>query len=103
MAELDRVEFREIAPPRGSAQGMRVFDVAWPGGPVFARAEVFPGEVQWGVRLHDRAPELEDSDLLRLVARLLVWQVGCRADTIDVVLGRTHEHHALVRVGADYV
>lgn len=95
MAEIDRVEFRPISP--------RVWELVAPDGAVFGRAEVFPGEHQWGVRLQDRAPALEDADLLRLVARLLVWHVQCPADTVDVVLGRTHAHHILVKVGADYV
>ncbi len=70
---------------------------------IFARAEVFRGEEQWGVRLSDKAPELEDADLVRIVSRFLVFGVSCRADTVDCVLGRTHEHHSLVRVGATYV
>lgn len=95
MASIDRVEFRSISP--------RLWELVAPDGTVFARAELFPGEQQWGVRLQDRAPAIEDGDLLRLVARLLVWHVECPADTVDVVLGRTHEHHILVKVGADYV
>jgi len=55
------------------------------------------------VRLADGAPELDPSALLELVSRLLVWEAGCRAETVDVVLSRTHEHYALVRVGGDYV
>ena len=83
---------------------VQVWDFWAPDGTgVFARAEVFPGDDQWGVRLQDRAPAIEISDLLRLVAKLLVWDVGCKADTVDVVLGRTHEHYPLVRVGGDYV
>lgn len=70
---------------------------------VFMRAEVFEGAEQWGVRVHDRAPEIDDSDLLRLIAKLLVWHARCPTDTVDVVLGRTHEHHTMVKVGADFV
>jgi hypothetical protein len=55
------------------------------------------------VRVHDRAPNVEDDDLLRLIARLLVWHAKCPTDTVDVVLGRTHEHHTLVKVGPDFV
>lgn len=114
-AELERVTFRRVAPPAGpapqvhgaqggqGAQEVQVWDMVGPEGTVFARAEVFPGQEQWGVRLQDRAPALEDADLVRLVARLLVWEVRCPADTVDLVLGRTHEHHTLVKVGADYV
>jgi hypothetical protein len=93
--DVDRAEFR--------AAGRNVWDIGMKGDPPFARAEVFPGEVQWGVRLQDRAPDLDERDLLRLVAKLLVWHVQCRAETIDVVLGRSHDHHTLVRVGGDYV
>lgn len=104
LPELDRVRFQRLdPPPPGSAPGVQVWDLAAPDGSVFARAEVFPAEHQWGVRLQDRAPAIEERDLLRLVANLLVWHVACPADTVDVVLGRTHEHHTLVKVGADYV
>lgn len=103
-AELEKVTFRRLVPPPpGTAANVQVWDMIAPDGAVFARAEVFPGQDQWGVRIQDRAPALEDADLVRLAARLLVWEVGCPADTVDVVLGRTHEHHALVKVGADYV
>ena len=100
MSELDAVTFRRVDDGRSAVQ---VWDVVAPNGAVFARAEVFPGEQQWGVRLSDRAPAIEDGDLLRMIARLLVWHVGCPADTVDVVLGRTHAHHTLVKVGGDYV
>jgi hypothetical protein len=104
LTHIDQVEFLRVAPPRGTVPGVQIWDVIDPAsGTAFARAEVFPGEIQWGVRLQDRAPALEDSDLLKLVARLLVWHVQCPADTVDVVLGRTRDHHALVKVGADYV
>lgn len=73
------------------------------GGEVFAWAEVFPAADQWGVRLQDRAPDVLDGDLLKLVGKLLIWDIGCPADTVDVVLGRTHDHHTLVRVGGEYV
>lgn len=95
----ERVRFRR-KPDRGNVQ---VWDLLLPNGQVFGQAEVFPGDVQWGVRIQDSAPWIPDSDLLRLTARLLVWDVGCPADTVDVVLGRTHDHHTLVRVGGDYV
>jgi hypothetical protein len=103
--DLDQVVFRRVEPvPAGAPAGVQVWDLVAPDGSgVFARAEVFPGQTQWGVRLGDRAPALTDEDLVKLVARLLVWEVGCRADTVDIVLSRTHEHHTLVRVGADYV
>lgn len=104
---LGRVTFRPYegaapAAPAG-ARAVQRWEFLAPEGHVFAQAEVFEGEDQWGVRLADTAPAISDSDLLRLVARMLVWDIGCKADTVDVVLGRTHEHHALVRVGGDYV
>ena len=102
--DLERVDFTRVEAPRGAGPGVQVWDLVAPDGSgVFARAEVFPGEEQWGVRLQDRAPALSDADLVKLVARLLVWHVGCDSDTVDVVLGRTHDHHTLVKVGADYV
>ena len=104
--DLERVEFRRVVPPELDAVAARAqqhWDLQDPSGYVFARAEVFEGAEQWGVRLHDRAPQLADDDLLRLVARLLVWHAHCPTDTVDVVLGRTHEHHTLVKVGPDFV
>ena len=49
----------------------------------------------------DRAPQMHDSDLIRIVAHLLVWHAHCRTETVDVVLARTHDHHTLVRVSGD--
>lgn len=106
---IGSVTFRRYeGPVPPASEGLAASEVQrWefiaPEGHVFAQAEVFPGEDQWGVRLADTAPAISDSDLLRLVGRMLTWEIGCKADTIDVVLGRTHEHHALVRVGGDYV
>lgn len=70
---------------------------------VVARADVYFGESQWGVSLADKLPELDTSELLRIVAHLLVWECGCRADTVDVVLSRTGNHYPLIRTGPDYV
>lgn len=86
-----------------SAKAQQHWDVIDESGTAIARAEIFEGSEQWGVRLFDRAPQIEDSDLLRFVAHLLVWHAECRTEMVDVVLGRTHEHHTLVRVGGDYV
>ena len=83
--------------------GAQLWDFVAPDGTVFARAEVFAGSEQWGVRVQDRAPELETRELVSLVGRLLVWEIGCKAETVDVVLGRTHEHQTLVRVAGEYV
>jgi hypothetical protein len=104
--DLERVKIFRVVPPRLDEVARRAqqhWDFKGPSGEVFMRAEVFEGPEQWGVRVHDRAPSLEDPDLLRLVARLLVWHAKCPTDTVDVVLGRTHEHHTLVKVGADFV
>ena len=102
----DSVAFRRVVPPKVDAVARRAqqhWDFASREGQGFARAEIYEGTEQWGVRVHDRAPGLEDHDLLRLVARLLVWHAPCPTDTVDVVLGRSHEHHTLVKVGADFV
>lgn len=102
-SDLQRVTFRRQPPPQGARPDMQLWQMIGLDGTVFAHAEVYPAETQWGVRVHDTAPALEDADLLELVGRLLIWEVGCKADTVDVVLGRTHAHHALVRVGGEYV
>ena len=104
--EIDNVKMFRVVPPRVDAVARRAnqhWDFKDPKGVVFMRAEVYEGEEQWGVRVHDRAPGVEDRDLLRLIAKLLVWHAKCPTDTVDVVLGRTHEHHTMVKVGADFV
>jgi hypothetical protein len=104
--DVDSVTIVRVIPPRVDAVASRAnqhWDFRDQGGRVFARAEIFEGVEQWGVRVHDRAPDVEDADLLRMVARLLVWHAPCPTDTVDVVLGRTHDHHTLVKVGADFV
>lgn len=93
--------FREL-PPSVDAGANQTWDVL-DGRTVVARADVYFGETQWGVRLVDKLPHVDPSDLLRLVARLLVWECGCRADTVDVVLARTGDHYPLIRTGADYI
>jgi hypothetical protein len=105
---LERMRYVEVAPHRAridavSARAHQHWDVIDDQGRTIARAEVFEGREQWGVRLFDEAPHLDDSDLLRVVAHLLVWHAQCRTDTVDVVLARTNEHHTLVRVNGDYV
>lgn len=106
MLDIEQVKIYRVVPPRVddvAARANQHWDFKGPAGAVFMRAEVYEGVEQWGVRVHDRAPQLEDDELLRLVARLLVWHAKCPTDTVDVVLGRTHEHHTLVKVGADFV
>ncbi|UJR80774.1 hypothetical protein [Sandaracinus amylolyticus] len=105
---LDRMRYQRVPPQRArvddvSTRAQQHWDVIDEAGTTIARAEVFEGREQWGVRLLDRAPNLHDSDLIRLVAHLLVWHAQCRTETVDVVLARTHEHHTLVRVSGDYV
>ena len=90
---------RDPSPGSGANQ---TWDVAAVGRTV-ARADVYFGESQWGVRLVDELPALDASELLRIVAHLLVWECGCRADTVDVVLARTGNHYPLIRTGPDYV
>ena len=72
-------------------------------GQLVARADVYCGESQWGVSLLDKLPALDVSELLQLVAHLLLWESGCRADTVDVVLARTGQHYPLIRAGSEYV
>ncbi len=107
MSESAEYAFRRLpaAAPTRSGRGdeaNEVWDILL-GPDVVARAEVFHGEAQWGVRLADKLPQVDDSDLLRVVARLLVWECGCRADTVDVVLVRNGQHYPLIRTGPDYV
>lgn len=104
--EVGSVKIYRVVPPRVDAVAGRAnqhWDFKDEHGTVFARAEIYEGQEQWGVRVHDRAPSLGDDELLRLIAKLLVWHARCPTETVDVVLGRTHEHHTLVRVGGDYV
>lgn len=95
MIDPATVKFRKV--------GERFWDFVAEDGTPFARAEVFPGQEQWGVRVQDAAPQLEERDLVQLVGRLMVWEVGCTADTVEVVLSRTHDRHVLVRVSGEYV
>lgn len=104
--DIDTVKIYRVVPPKVDAVARRAnqhWDFKDEKGFVFMRAEIYEGQEQWGVRVHDRAPQAEDQDLIRLVAKLLVWHAKCPTDTVDVVLGRSHEHHTLVKVGADFV
>lgn len=105
---VHRMRYVRVAPhvariDEVSARAQQHWDIVDESGKTIGRAEVFEGKEQWGVRLFDKAPHLHDSDLMRVVAHLLVWHANCRTETVDVVLARTHEHHTLVRVGGDYV
>lgn len=87
----------------GTKKPDQAWDIAGESAGVIAHAEVFEGRDQWGVRLFDKAPQLDESDLLKLVGHLLVWHAGARVETIEVVLVRSRSTHVLVRVGGDYV
>jgi hypothetical protein len=98
--ELEQVSFRRSA---GQRDGVQVWELVAPSGQVIAWAEIFEAPNQWGVRVQDRVPGVADGDLVKLVGKMLTWEVRCPAETVDVVLGRTHDHHTLVRVGGEYV
>ncbi len=99
--ELEQVTFRRSASTQRA--GAEVWELVAASGEVIAWAEVFRAPSQWGVRLQDRIPLVSDADLVKLVGKMLTWELACSADTVDVVLGRTHDHHTLVKVGGEYV
>ena len=105
--DLEQVAFHRVVPPPGVPVGpydRQVWDLYWHTGRAFAQAEVFPAPEHWTVKLRDRAPEVDPAELVRLVGRLLLWHVGSRADTVQVVLGRRPmEPQTLVLVGGEYV
>jgi hypothetical protein len=104
IAELEQVTFRRVPSRPNTAPGLELWEMVTPDGSfAFAQAEVYPAEMQWGVRIRDRAPDIEDLDLVKLTAKLLVWHVSCKADTVEVWLARNNTRHHLVRVGGDYV
>lgn len=109
---LDQLRFTRVqARPPGffaifeagsSPKPSQAWDIAH-GGTVIAHVELFEGHDQWGAKVFDKVPDVEEADLLKVTSHLLVWHAGCRADTVDVVLARTRQSHVLVRVGGDYV
>ncbi len=105
--ELDRLTFKRVtAIPRDgvSAKAAQFWDVITPEGFAVAQAEVFTSPEQWGVRLFDRIPQVDPSDLVRLVARLLVWHAQCPTETVElVIMRRGVEKQTMVRVSGDYV
>lgn len=105
--DLEQASFHRVHPAPGAPVGpydRQVWDIYDPRGAAFAQAEVFPGDDQWRVKLWDRAPGVDASDLVKVVGRLLVWAIGTRIDTVEVVLARkVHEPQTLVRVGGEYV
>ncbi len=76
----------------GTKKPDQAWDIEGEQAGVIAHAEIF-----------DKAPNLDESDLLKLVGHLLVWHAGARVETIEVVLVRSKSTHVLVRVGGDYV
>ncbi len=118
--EVDRLEYRRVATPIAkdaiSAKAKQFWDVVDPTtGQAIAHAEVFEKKIgpaspgtpadadQWGVRLFDRAPMLDEVDLARIVAKLLVWHAACPAETVELWLARTNTRQVMVRVSGDYV
>ncbi|MFO0681712.1 MAG: hypothetical protein U0234_06665 [Sandaracinus sp.] len=107
--EIDRLTYRRVAPPARprdatSAKAKQFWDIVEPdGGAVVAHAEVFEKPDQWGVRLFDRAPQLDEIELTRIVANLLVWHAGAQVETVELWLARNGARSVLVRVRGDYV
>lgn len=118
--EIDRLEYRRVAAPiakdKQSAKAKQFWDVVDPTtNTSIAHAEIYtlspsgaappdPGPSdEWGVRLFDRAPSLDESDLTRVVAKLLVWHANCTAETVELWLVRTNARSVMVRVLGDYV
>jgi hypothetical protein len=103
--ELEQVTFRRTSagPQSGGRAGGEVWELVATSGEVIAWAEVFAAPTQWGVRVRDRVPTVADTDHVRLVGNMQIRALHCPADTVDVRQGRSHEHHALVKVGGEYV
>ncbi len=106
--EIDRLEYRQVTAPMArdavSAKAKQFWDVIDPiSKQVVAHAEIFEKTDQWGVRLFDRAPSLDETDLTRVVAKLLVWHAHCHAETVELWLARTNTRSVMVRVSGDYV
>lgn len=106
--EIDRLEYHRVAAPIAkdaiSLKAKQFWDIVDPATKtVIAHAEVFVKPDQWGVRLFDRAPSLDELDLTRVVAKLLVWHAACPAETVELWLARTKTRSVMVRVSGDYV
>ena len=106
--EIDRLELRRVSAPVArdatSAKAKQFWDVVDPTTQkAIAHAEVFEKPDVWGVRLFDRAPQLDETDLTRIVARLLVWHAGCTTETVELWLARNGARSVMVRVSGDYV
>jgi hypothetical protein len=106
--EVDRLEFRRVnasmAKDAQSAKAKQFWDVVDPASnTTIAHAEIYEKPDQWGVRLFDRAPTLDEVDLARIVARLLVWHANATVETVELWLVRTGAKQTMVRVSGDYV
>lgn len=106
--EIDRLEYRRVAAPTKrdaiSAKATQFWDVVDPTTQqAIALAEIFEKPDQWGVRLFDRAPSLDEVDLARVVAKLLVWHAACPVETVELWLARNNARQVMVRVSGDYV
>ncbi|MDH5493361.1 MAG: hypothetical protein OEY14_15510 [Myxococcales bacterium] len=99
--ELEKVRFRLLKERSGPK--VQAWELLDPIGEVFAWAEIFPAEAEWWVRLYDQAAMLSEAHLLQVIKRLLVWEISCPADTVQVELKRNGARHTLVRVGAEYI
>jgi hypothetical protein len=105
---VDRLELRPVAAAvvkdAQSAKAPQLWDVVDPSsGTSIAHAEIYVRPDQWGVRLFDRAPSLDEADLTRIVAKLLVWHAACAVETVDLWLMRNGNKSTMVRVSGDYV
>jgi hypothetical protein len=104
--EVDRLQYRRVSPTMRDSVSRRAaqfWDLVAEDGTTIAAAEVFEQPDQWGVRVFDRAPQLDESDLVRAVAKLLVWHAGCRVETVELWLARNGARQVMVRVSGDYV
>jgi hypothetical protein len=104
--EVERVQFRRVSSTSRDAISKRAtqfWDIVDENGAAIGHAEIFEKPDQWGVRLFDRAPHLDESDLVRVVAKLLVWHAGCRVETVELWFARNGARQVMVRVTGDYV
>ncbi len=104
--EVERAQFRRVSPSiidPVSKRATQFWDIVSEGGVAIGHAEIFEKPDQWGVRLFDRAPHLDESDLVRVVAKLLVWHAGCSVETVELWLARSKTRQVMVRVTGDYV
>jgi hypothetical protein len=104
--EIERMQFRRVSSSSRDAISKRAaqfWDILTEEGAAIGHAEVFEKPDQWGVRLFDRAPQIDESDLVRIIARLLVWHAGCTVETVELWFARNGTSQVMVRVTGDYV